>query len=83
MKLEATIVLSYRADSLAEAGSTLDDVLARARERADVEVESVQLNTPTTTGPVSLPHVGPPQPPPPQVPHPPPRFEDNNPAPER
>jgi hypothetical protein len=60
MKLEATIVLSYRADSLAEAGNTLDDVLRRAYERDDVEIESVQLNTPATAGPVSLPQVTPP-----------------------
>jgi hypothetical protein len=71
MKLEATIVLSYRADSLAEAGSALDDVLRRAYERADVEVESVQLNTPTTSGPVSLPAVAPPPPVPARVPRPP------------
>ena len=57
MKLEATIVLSYRADSLAEAGDALDDVLRRAYERPDMEVESVQLNTPVTAGPVSLPEV--------------------------
>jgi hypothetical protein len=36
MKLQATIVISYRTDSLAEAGDKLDDVLMRARERTDV-----------------------------------------------
>lgn len=31
MKLQATIVISYRADSLGDAGDALDDVLQRAR----------------------------------------------------
>ena len=57
MKLQATIILSYRADSLGEAGEKLDDVLLRARERTDVEIESVELRTPVSAGPVSLPHV--------------------------
>jgi hypothetical protein len=57
MKLQATVVISYRADSLADAGDALDDVLSRAREREDVEIESIQLGTPASTGPVSLPYV--------------------------
>jgi hypothetical protein len=57
MKLQATIVVSYRSDSLSEAGEKLDDVLLRARERADVEIESVELRTPVSAGPVSRPHV--------------------------
>lgn len=57
MKLQATIVVSYRADSLGEAGEKLDDVLLRARERADVEIETVELRTPVSAGPVSLPHI--------------------------
>ena len=46
MKLQARIVFSYRADSLGDAGGVLDDVLQRARERDDVEIDSVQLGTP-------------------------------------
>jgi hypothetical protein len=57
MKLQATIVVSYRADSLGEAGEKLDDVLLRARERADVEIESIELRTPVSAGPVSVPHI--------------------------
>src|SRR4051794_33903935 len=57
MKLQATIVISYRADSFADAGGALDDVLRRARERDDVEIESIQLSTPSSAGPVSLPYV--------------------------
>jgi hypothetical protein len=70
MKLQATIVVSYRADSLAEAGDKLDDVLCRAREREDIEVDNIELHTPVTAGPVSLPHVETPPPPPRRVPHP-------------
>lgn len=70
MKLQATIVLSCRADSLADAGRKLDDVLRRAGERADVEIESIEVHTPTSAGPVSLPHPGAPPPPPARVPHP-------------
>jgi hypothetical protein len=57
MKLQATIVVSYRADSLAEAGETLDDVLVLARERSDVEIESIELRTPVSAGPVTLPQI--------------------------
>jgi hypothetical protein len=70
MKLQATIVISYRADSFRDAGGMLDEVLQRAREREDVEIESVQLGTPASTGPVSLPYVERPPAPPREVPHP-------------
>jgi hypothetical protein len=43
MKLQATIVISCRAGSLGEAGDKLDDVLIRARERTDVEIEGIEL----------------------------------------
>jgi hypothetical protein len=70
MKLHATIVISYRADSFGDAGAELDDVLTRARERQDVEIESIQLATPASAGPVSLPYVESPPAPPHRVPHP-------------
>ena len=69
MKLQATIVISYRADSFGDAGGALDEVLQRAREREDVEIEAVQLGTPTSAGPVSLPYVERPPAPPQRVPH--------------
>jgi hypothetical protein len=75
MKLQATIVISYRADSLGEAGGVLDDVLHRARDRDDVEIESIELGTPASTGPVSLPYVERPPDPPRKVPHPLPNGE--------
>jgi hypothetical protein len=62
MKLQATIVISYRADSFGDAGGALDDVLQRARERDDVEIDSIQLATPASAGPVSLPYVERPRP---------------------
>jgi hypothetical protein len=70
MKLQATIVISYRADSLGDAGDVLDDVLQRARERDDVEIDSIQLGTPENTGPVSIPYTERPPAPPQIVPHP-------------
>jgi hypothetical protein len=70
MKLQATIVISYRADSFGDAGGALDDVLRHAREREDVEIESIQLGTPASAGPVTLPHVETPPAPPQRVPHP-------------
>jgi hypothetical protein len=70
MKLQATIVISYRADSFGDAGGALDDLLRRARERDDVEIDSIQLSTPASAGPVSLPYVETPPAPPQRVPHP-------------
>jgi hypothetical protein len=70
MKIQATIVISYRADSFGDAGGALDDVLQRAREREDVEIDSIQLATPASVGPVSLPYVERPPAPPQRVPHP-------------
>ncbi len=57
MKLQATIIVSYRADSLAKAGEKLDDALPRARERGDIEIESVDVHMPVRAGAVSLPQM--------------------------
>jgi hypothetical protein len=70
MKLTATIVLSFQARTLAEAGATLDEVLAAARAREDIDIRSVDLQTPSGGPPVTLPHAPPPPAPPPRVPHP-------------
>ena len=75
MKLQATIVISYRADSLGDAGKVLDDLLERAGERDDVEIDSVELGTPAASGPVSLPYVERPPDPPQRTPHPLPNGE--------
>jgi hypothetical protein len=75
MKVQATIVISYRADSFGDAGGALDDVLERAREREDVEIDSIQLGTPSGAGPVTLPYVERPPAPPRRVPHPLPNSE--------
>jgi hypothetical protein len=42
----------------------------RARDREDVEIDSIQLGTPASAGPVSLPYVERPPAPPQRVPHP-------------
>jgi hypothetical protein len=70
MKLQATIVLSFQAPTLTQAGEKLDDVLERARARDDVDIESVELHTPAGAGPVSLPQMPRPAAPPMPVPHP-------------
>jgi hypothetical protein len=70
MKVQATIFLTFQAKSLAEAGAVLDDVLTRARERDDVDVGRVELASPPSDRPVTLPPVAaaagysPPVPPP-------------------
>jgi hypothetical protein len=70
MKLTATIVLSFQARTLAEAGATLDDILQRAHERDGVDVQHVELQTPSGAVPVTLPTTAAPPSPPRRVPHP-------------
>jgi hypothetical protein len=70
MKIEATVVLKLQANSLAEAGSVLDDVLATARQRDDVDVGQIIATTPPGAAPVSLPAVSAPRGYPPGIPHP-------------
>jgi hypothetical protein len=46
MKVQATVVFTFQAKTLADAGAVMDDVLARARERDDVEVGGVEIVSP-------------------------------------
>jgi hypothetical protein len=69
MKVEATVVFRFQASSLSEAGSVLDDVLGRARERDDVDVGQVTVTTPPGATPVSLPAMSTPGEYRPGVPH--------------
>ena len=55
MKVQATIVLSFQAKTLTEAGALVDDVLARAREREDVDVAAVERTSPPRARLVPLP----------------------------
>jgi hypothetical protein len=57
MKVQATVLLTFQARSLAEAGSVLDDVLARARDHEDVDVRRVELESPPADRGVTLPSV--------------------------
>lgn len=57
MKMQATVLLSFQARTFEEAGSLLDDVLGRARERADVDVGRVDLASPPGDRIVTLPPV--------------------------
>ena len=55
MKVQASVVLSFQAKTLEEAGAVLDDVLTRAREREDVDVAGVGLTSPPGDRAVTLP----------------------------
>jgi hypothetical protein len=57
MKVQATVLLTFQAKSLAEAGAVLDDVLTRARERDDVDVGRVEVASPPADRAVTLPPV--------------------------
>jgi hypothetical protein len=57
MKVQATVLITFQAKSLAEAGAVLDDVLARARERDDVDVGRVEVASPPSDRPVTLPPI--------------------------
>jgi hypothetical protein len=68
MKVQAIVSLSFQAKTLTEAGAVLDDVLMRARERADVDVAGVELISPPGDRIVTLPPVAAPGRPAPGVP---------------
>jgi hypothetical protein len=55
MKVHATLVLTFQAKSLEQAGAVLDDVLARARARDDVDVGRVEVVSPPGDRVVTLP----------------------------
>jgi hypothetical protein len=57
MKVQATVLLTFQAKSLAEAGAVLDDVLTRAQERDDVDVGRVEVASPPGDRAVTLPPV--------------------------
>ena len=57
MKVQASIVLSFQAKTLSDAGALLDDVLARARDREDVDVAAVELTSPPADRQVTLPPI--------------------------
>jgi hypothetical protein len=55
MKVQASVVLSFQAKTLTEAGAVLDDVLARARAREDVDLAGVEFTSPPGDRLVTLP----------------------------
>ena len=57
MKVQATVLLSFQAKTFEEAGTVLDDVLVRARERDDVDVGRVDVASPPGDRIVTLPPV--------------------------
>ena len=57
MRVQASVVLTFQAKTLTEAGAVFDDVLTRAREREDVDVAAVELTSPPGDRMVTLPPV--------------------------
>jgi hypothetical protein len=55
MKVQATVVFTFQAKGLADAGAVMDDLVARARERDDVEVGSMEMVSPPGEQIVTLP----------------------------
>ncbi len=55
MKVQTTAVFTFQAKTLAEAGAVMDDVLARARDRGDVDNGGVEIVTPPGERTVTLP----------------------------
>lgn len=55
MKVEASVVFRFQSSSLAETGALLDEILGRAHERDDIEIEHINVTTPPGSAPVSLP----------------------------
>jgi hypothetical protein len=70
MKIQTTVVFKFQADSLADAGAILDEMLAPAKGRHDVDVGQITVTTPPGSAPVSLPAVSAPAEYPPGRPHP-------------
>lgn len=68
MKVEASVVFRFQASSLAEAGTLLDEILGRAHERDDIEVDQINVTSPPGSTPVSLPAISTPAEYPPGVP---------------
>jgi hypothetical protein len=68
MKVQATVMLSFQAKTFEDAGTLLDDVLARAHDREDVDVGHVEVMTPPGDHLVTLPPVSAPVGRPPLVP---------------
>jgi hypothetical protein len=57
MKVQATVLLSFQAATLEDAGALLDDLLERARQREDVDVGHVDFSTPPGDRLVTLPPI--------------------------
>jgi hypothetical protein len=57
MRVQTAVLLSLQTKTLAEAGAVLDHVLARARERNDVDVGHVEFVSPPGDRDVTLPPI--------------------------
>jgi hypothetical protein len=57
MKFQATVTFEFQASSLADAGHKLNDAVNHAREHDDMEAKSIELRTPPSAAPVTIPVV--------------------------
>jgi hypothetical protein len=71
MRFQATVVLDFKASSMAEAGARLNELLEHAKNVGEMEVANVQLGTPAKAEPVTLPPLERAPIPPPPAPAPP------------
>jgi hypothetical protein len=55
MKFQATVTFEFQASSLVDAGHKLNDAVEHAREADDMEAKGIELRTPPTGPPVTLP----------------------------
>jgi hypothetical protein len=59
MRVQATVVFTFRAKGLADAGAVMDDLLAGARERDDGGIGGVEIVSPPGEHMVTLPSPAP------------------------
>ena len=58
MKFQATIVFEFNAGSVVDAGQKVDDVVRQAREGAEMDAKSIDVLTPPSSPPVTIPRPG-------------------------
>lgn len=55
MKFQATITFDFQASSIVDAGQKLNDAVEHAREAGNMEAKSIELRTPPSSTPVTIP----------------------------
>jgi hypothetical protein len=55
MKFQATVTFEFQASSIGDAGQKLNDAVRHARDTGNMETKSIELRTPPSAAPVTLP----------------------------